>query len=223
MLIFQQSFQIGINEDLCFAPTEGSTQSVLPSDETIMLPFSINGSSLIAEKLISYDGAFLENKSGCEVVNLAALLLRNTSEQGISSVSITLRQGSRNLVFSATCIPPRATVLVLEKNGKLFSKESLTFCHGDIDWDNDGWEIEDVLSIERVDIGSLRIKNITEKTLHKICLSYKTSYAEGMFYLGGITYEVNIESLAPGERIFLRPEHYAGESSGFVHIQYNDH
>lgn len=223
MLIFQQSFQMRIQEDLRFAPTEGSTESVLSSDAKIILPFSVNGTPLIAEKLISYDGAFLENKSGCEVVNLAALLLRNTSERGISSASVTIKQGSRNLDFSATCIPPSATVLVLEKNGKLFSKESVTFCYGDIDWDDDGWEIEDILSVETVDIGSLCVKNITEKTLHRICLSYKTSYAEGMFYLGGITYEVNIESLEPGERILLKPEHYAGESSGFVHIQYNDH
>lgn len=187
---------------------------------TLDMPCVVEGTALIAERLVSYDGAFIENGSGYEVTNAAALMLKNVSDTGISWALVVLQQGNRTLTFEATQIPPKASVLVLEMEGKQYSAAPLSDCRGWMLRENSGWQPEEYLSFEEVDIGSVNVTNRTEAPLEGIRLYYKTEYADGLFYLGGITYEAYIDSLAPGQTVCLTPEHYAGGSSKFLRIAF---
>ena len=228
LLMFQVKPVIFSHSDLTFASPQSSVvqqqekDCVKPVSESISLPYAINGTALVAEKLISYDGAFLENGSGREVSSVAALLLRNTSSMGISQAHIVLEQEEKYLIFKATQIPPGMSLLVLEENAKWYTRENITACYGWINWESDGWQPEKLLSFEEVDMGSLWVTNISESALTGIRLYYKTDYADGLFYLGGITYDIFIDSIGVGERILLKPEHYAGSTSKFLRIQWEE-
>ena len=126
-----------------------------PDSSSISLPYAVNGTALIVERLVSYDGAFLENNSGCEVKNVAALLMTNSGDMGISQVRVLLDQGGRQLSFQATQIPPGASLLVLEESAKRYTQSMITGCYGVIEWESDGWCVEELLSFEEADMGSL--------------------------------------------------------------------
>ena len=226
LLLLQIKPTVFSKSELAFCPTAiiVSPQREQRIEETapnsISLPCTVEGTGLIAERLISFDGAFVENGSNCEVEGIAALLLRNTSKTGISCAHIVLEQKYKKLTFEATQIPPGASVLVLEKCAIGYAKESITACYGRIDWESCGWHPEALLKFEELDMGSLWVTNISGSELSEIYLYYKTDYADGVFYLGGITYYVYIDKIDDGERILLKPDHYAGNTSKFLRIQY---
>jgi len=226
LLFLQVKPIVFTNSELAFQPTAviaspQREQSIEASvSKPITLPCTVEGTGLIAERLICYDGVFFENGSNCEVEGVAALLLRNTSKTGISSAHIVLEQKCRKLTFEATQIPPGVAVLVLEKCAIGYTKECVTACYGRIDWESFGWNPEDLLRFEELDMGSLWVTNVSGSDLCEINLYYKTDYADGMFYMGGITYHVYIDNIDVGERILLKPDHYAGNASKFLRIEY---
>lgn len=228
LLVLQVRSDTFWDTELQFQPTQSLSVQLRepirekPVPTPISLPCAVSGTALIAERLVSYDGAFLESGSGYEVRSVAALLLKNTGDMGISEASVVLEQGGRQLTFKATQIPPGASVLVLAESAKRYAQGAITGCYGWIDWESDGWWPEELLCFEEADMGSLWVTNITGSPLSEIRLYYKTDYADGLFYLGGVTYDIYIDSIGAGERVLLRPEHYAGNSSKFLRIQCGD-
>lgn len=188
----------------------------------ICFPFSISGTPLIAENIVKYDGTFLEDDSGRELREAAAIMLCNTGKSGIQQAEVEIFQGERRLVFHVTQIPPQASVLVLEMSGQCFAGEELTGCSGWAQEGQSGWDTERYIRTEDVAMGSVEITNITDSALRNICIYYKTVYAEGAFYLGGITYSVKIDYLSPGQTTRISPEHYACGSSSILRIEFEE-
>lgn len=199
----------------------GSIVQVLqPAD--ISLPANITGTTLVAEKLICYDGAFMEDLSFDEVTNVAALLVRNIGEQGILRAEITAKRGDTELTFIATQIPPGCAVLILEKDRKSCREGNYTALFGTAETEEGDWTEEDCLKTEPSDLSMLAVTNTSDKLLTEVHLYYKTSYADGYFMIGGITHCVRIESILPGQTLYLKPKYYAGKYSKVVHIRYTE-
>ena len=122
------------------------------------------------------------------------------------------------MVFEATQIPPGTAVLVLERDGKLYTKEPLIDCGGFAEKESTGWFPNSSVAIQNTDMGSICILNRTDQHMQGMRLYYKTAYEGGLFYLGGITYETEIGELAPGECAYVSPEYYASGSSKIVRV-----
>ena len=190
-------------------PTEGKIE--------IGFPFEVPGTSLVAEALVHYDGPFLEDRSEMELFNSVALLVRNNSQQGIAHAKITVI-GNESWIFEAQYIPPMGTVLVLESSGAQFTESQITECSGwETVWCN-GWQIDSLLQIGSVDMGTVAVTNITDTNLSNIRLLYKNWLPDSEIYVGGITYEVQIGQLLPGETVMVQPEHYAQGYSKFINV-----
>lgn len=187
--------------------------SLPPADLT--LPYKIPGTDLVAEKLVAYDGPYLEDDSNAEVVNVMALMLQNTGTAGVSRAQIILQAGKVEFVFEANTIPPGATVCVLEKNKAVFGQKNFTGCSGWTLTEQEGWENWPV-SVEELDMGTLAIKNQTNETLESVMLYHKTWLAE--IYVGGVTYVYEVPQLEPGQTLRISPEHYARGYSKVVRV-----
>ena len=199
----QPSFSQPTHTVIAGAETELVT-SLPPAD--ITLPHKIQGTTLVAEKVVAYDGPYLEDGSNTEVVNVMGLLLQNTGAAGISRAQVVLQVGKVEFVFETDTIPPGAVVCVLEKSKAAFGQKNFTGCSGWALTEQGGWDNWNV-TVEEVAMGTLAIKNQTDKTLEQVRLYYKTWLAE--VYVGGVTYVHEVQRVEPGQTLNISPEHYA--------------
>lgn len=197
-------------QDVLAAPTEGIT-----------LPMSISGTTLVAQRLATYDGPFLEDGSGQEVVNIAALVVYNAGDREVLQAGITLQWEEVTLCFYGENIPPGKAVLLLERNRRNCTQNEFTACSG--------WQVfaretrEPTAYLEIVDtaMDAVTITNSTGDTLHDVRLYYKSWLSPPDIYVGGISREVSVSVLQPGESATLYPPYYARGYTKFVSVSVN--
>lgn len=183
----------------------------------ILLPCAIEGTHLTAKALWLYEGPFLEDGSGREVVDVTALVLHNSSQRDIKQAQVQLQRGEEILYFDVGVIPAGTSVLVPEKNASPYQEQSITAISGQEElWQTPALPSGSVC-VEESGIGTLRITNTTDRTLLDLTLYHK-NYTEGL-YVGGISYTTKIALLRPGETVLLEPEHYASGYSRIVRIE----
>lgn len=217
---------VNVNTALAYSLASRPVLSVLPGEvseqtgaEEIILPVSVPGTCLVAEQIVLYEGPFLEDDSGTEVTNVAALLLRNTGQFGVERARVVLEAGAVQLVFEADTIPAGQAVLVLEKDGKEYGPQTFTGCTGWEVCSQEDWSGAEMLEIQSVDMGTVRVTNQTDKVLAGILLHYKNYLADPGFFVGGRTYLYLIERLEPGQTIYIYPSHYANGYSQFARVE----
>lgn len=182
------------------------------------LPWDVKYTPLVARQLASYDGPYLEDGTEEELVGVAALVVENMGTIGIEYVQLIINQGQQELIFDATYIPPRGTVLILEKNRQPYTRETVTGCRcrtlipGSFDW-----EKERVL-IRQGDGFSVEVTNLTEETMSCVRVFYKQHEGVSDLYVGGITYSAVIPDLQPGETRKITPYRYAHGYSAVVAV-----
>ncbi len=163
---------------------------------------------LVCRSLACYDGAYLEDGSDEEMIGVTALVLENTGETGIRRAQVVVLRDGQKLYFEASYIPPKGTVLVLEKNGAAYEGSGFDSCYcltlipGDFD------RCEDRISVQE-EASGLLVTNLTDSEITRVCLYYKQYYAQSALYLGGITYSTELYCLQPGESRSIRPYHFA--------------
>lgn len=182
------------------------------------LPLQVQGTSLIAEQIVLYEGPLPENAASGEVVNTAALLLRNTGAYGIEQAEVVLETGDRQYVFQADTIPPGEAVLVPEKNRCAYGPQAFTACYGTAVYSTADWNCADTLLIQPVDIGTVRVSNQTDEVLCGIMLYYKDYTADPGFFVGEQAYMHLIEFLEPGQTIYINPVFYTEGYSRIARI-----
>ncbi len=189
------------------APTQKPTLAPIGKEE-YGLPCAFQYTTLKALKLVSYDGPYWEDGTGEDVFALAALLVENTGTTGLDYACITVQQGTRELTFDATYIPPRSRVLILEENRQSYSDEPITACQcrtvipGSFDLR------QRIVRLEDVGLSGLKVTNITQETAYKLRIYYKHYDRESGAFLGGITYSVTVDDLQPGACLELHPYRY---------------
>lgn len=183
-------------------------ENVITLTERITLPIAVSGTDLIAQKLSSYEGPFLEDGTDREVVDIAALHVYNGGTMEVNKARIVLIWSNGFYMFEADHIPPGETVVVLEKNCSLYRKRDYMQCNG---WQELGSNnaISNDISVVEIALGTVIVNNLTDETLRNVCVYYKTWLAPSNIYVGGITYMVQIPVLLPKQSKSLYPYHYA--------------
>ena len=196
-------------------PSQPAVEQVGAQDATTEFPFALEYTSLVAQKLIAYEGAYLEDGSEEPVEAVAALILENTGTTGIEYARIILVQNGKELSFDATYIPPKSRVLILEDNKQPYMDAAVTSCHcrtvipGVFD------RAERTVAVEETGMCTLEVTNLTEQALSDVRIYYKHHEGEKDLYVGGITYSTVIPELAPGETRSVTPYRYA---AGYAQI-----
>lgn len=185
------------------------------NDDNLVFPFDIPGTALTALSLVCYEGTFLEDGGDLEVTEITALMLRNNGDKHIINASVELVQGGNILVFELTHVPVHGEILVLERKKQPYLRIPISECRADVHTeDYNGWD--DALLLTVAGKQELIADNLTERELKNVIVYYKTYYAPGGFYVGGITHSIQMESLDQGEEARLFPHPYISDSSAVV-------
>ena len=189
-----------------------------PCEDAYDLPCAFPYTALVARELTAYDGPSLEDGAEVTREGVAALVLENTGTVGIEFARIILVQNNQELCFDATYIPPRAKVLILEKNGMPYSDLPVEECRvrtvipGSYDW------AKDRIGIEEHGLGSLAVTNLTDQPIRCTRVFYKQHHGETDLYIGGITFSAVLNDLLPGETRVITPYRYACGYSAIVAV-----
>ena len=187
--------------------------------EREVFPDSSAGGDLIAETMIAYEGGYLEDGSNREVVDIAALQLRNTGSRILPGASVAVQCAGQEYIFRTDEIPAYSTVLVLEKEGKKYPIEQAESCVIQVQAQENCFLPAESLHFEMPSMGMIRVKNCRSIPLPAFELLYKTYMPETGIYLGGITYSCQAGAMMPGETIELHPPHYARGYSRIIGIR----
>ncbi len=185
------------------------------------LPCTVAGTPLVAEQVNPYYGNFMEDGLDRQVSGVASVVLRNTSDQPIAWAEVVLQGQGENLVFQADHIPAGGVVMVLEKDAKLCPEATWYGCRGRVLFSQESWMDGESLEIVDLDVGTLRVANLTDKPVEEIRIYYKTYAADSGVYIGGITYFADIPILQPGEAVLLCPEHYTTGNTRILRVRYS--
>ncbi len=178
------------------------------SREEYGLPCTFQDTAIKALTLVSYDGPYWEDGSGEDVFAVAALLVENTGNIGLDYVRITVCQGTRELVFDSTYIPPQSKVLILEESRQPYSSEPVGTCKCNMAVPGNFDCSERLVKIEDVGLSGMKVTNCSQEPLADLYIYYKHYSRDDGMYLGGITYSVTVKSLQPGQTVELHPYRY---------------
>lgn len=179
-------------------------------------PRRVGDTGLTAVSLAAYEGPFMEDGSGEEVVDVAALVLRNEAASFLCHASVTVETGEQTLLFEITALPPGATVLALEQSGQPLVLNTIKTCTVAAEFGQQ--RFSPAVTVEESGPSSLLVTNVTNRTLPAVTLRYKTFDPESDTYLGGITYTWEVHDLLPGESRTLTPPYYVSAHSQIVSI-----
>ena len=198
-----------------FVPQPAPAQTETPIENTaVSLPYAPESWDLVAEKLICYDGPYIEDGTNAPVSDVAGLILHNAGDRGISFAVLAVEQGSKTTYFTVTWLPPGERVLVLAMQQAVYDPEPVTDCRVlGIRWDDfASAQVEVSASPE----GGLYVTNLTVKRQEQICLRFKQYTEEYGMFFGGITQCITIPVLMPGENRPIYPEEFDPEHSRLV-------
>ena len=186
--------------------------------EEITLPYCIPGTSLVVQKLVCYEGPYLEDGKADEVVDVAAVILENTGSDGIQEAMVELAWDGGCYSFSAYMIPAGESVLVCDEKRQLFGVRQWISCVGIASLSVDDWNKPEWICLEEHNWGELEITNISGKFLADIEVLYKGYLSPPGVYIGGSFYRLIISELAPGETATVTAWGYVKGSSKVVYI-----
>lgn len=200
---------------LCIGWQCARAQASTVPQNVLQFPCAVEGTDLNALQLVRYEGPFLENRSGQEVANTAALVLENTGGF-LESGAVVLEMEGVRLVFELYDLPPGERVLVLEKDGRLFQEGLLLNCYG---WEME-WYPEDMGHVTAEGAGgmTLAVTNQTDGIIPVAKICYRTRDPGSGMFLGGISYSVEVRDMQPGEQRLIQPPYYVSGSSRVLYI-----
>lgn len=190
----------------------------LPEQGALFFPCAIQETSLVAERLASYEGPYVEDGSNEEVTGVAALVLHNRGEKTVISAKVTLRQGEHAMTFLAQTIPPGDRVLVLETDRQLYSAARFYSCSAEAFEEEGILLAPEDLQVTVSRMNCITITNRTDRLLTDVCLEHKGWLDEPGICVGGITYVTRVGELSPGQTVSVFVDHFAEGYSRIVRI-----
>ncbi len=186
--------------------------------EPVAFPLNLGNNSLVAEKVVCYQGAYWEDGSGEYVENVAGLMLYNPTDRMIEFAAFALEQENTTLYFFVHYLPPDSRCLVLEKNRRSCNPEQITQCRElNIRWSRQELSRE---QIDYVGVGEdMTIVNRDPRMLDHVVVRYKRYLPREDYYLGGMVFSVHLLNLTTEERRTVRPEHYKTTDARIVGIE----
>ena len=192
---------------------EKPTQAVV---EELEFPFPVPGTTLTARALALYEGELLEVDTGEYIVDAAALEVENYGDREVAVAYIVLFIQGEEYHFFGTDLPPDSTSLLVEMDGKPYTTNLCSDCTAWARYAEDRQTLGSVLALSEVGIDTIRVENISQQPQEDILLYYKNYLPEGDLYLGGVTYQIYIGTLDPGQHIEISPFRYVSGYSKVI-------
>lgn len=194
--------------------TENTT---LPVEEEYLFDLG-NGVKILG--YIPYTGAFVEDRTDDVVTDVLGIRIKNTGDQYIQTMDVTLTVGQTQAQFSLSTLFPGDTVVALEKNRMAYStapefeqaKTSTVAL-----FDSNPGMCEDQLEIQCLN-GVMNITNISGEDITGDIFIYYKNYVSGIYY-GGITYRVRIAGGMKADQIYQgSAAHFSPNNSAIVFV-----
>lgn len=178
------------------------------------LPAPVQGACLEVITPACYEGLFWEDGSNRPVSDVAALVVKNTGGCYIAQGAVIMDWEEDRYVFDVSWLPPGETVLLLEKDGKMFYPHEEARFYG---WTSVCFpERTGMVAISGEEPDGVSLYNKTNTTLPEVTLYYKHYDQESGMYIGGITYTYTVSQLLPGQSAPQKLPNYAAGYSRVV-------
>lgn len=186
--------------------------------EPLKFPLELGNSTMVAEEIVCYQGAFWEDGSGEQVDNVAGLMLYNPTDRLIEFAAFALKEKGKTLYFFVHHLPPKSRCLVLEKNRQACDVEKIIQCRElSVRWSHQELSRD---QIDYVGLGhTMTIVNRDPRELSHVVVRYKRYVGSGGYYLGGTVFSVHLFNLRTEERREVQPEHYITSDARIVGIE----
>lgn len=189
--------------------------------ENPTLGFALEEKDLVLEQVGCYTGPYVEDGSDLQVEQVAAVIIRNTSDKMLQLLQLELMIDGQEALFQISNLPAGAQVLAMEMNRISVSEESRIEYNQEASvFLEDASLHEDILEVSGKD-GRLTVGNRTEESLKNVYVYYKTKRDEDS-YLGGITYRVGFEEIPARTSIEEEAGHFKESSSRILDIRIRD-
>ncbi len=197
---------------------EGSTDSTNGYIGEPVGGYKPTSAELYCLEITTYTGPFVEDGKNEQVENVAAILVENRSKQFLDYATVTYYVGGKIATFNVTGLPVGTKAWVLEKDKlQLDGSHSFEFLDCESVFKQDAIVSTKDISV-RVQGNVLTLSNNTDKTLSNVCVYYKNVNVDGN-YLGGITYMLSFDTLAPGQSLSKQSAHFT-DTSQIVRFSY---
>lgn len=165
------------------------------NNKEITFPYIFEDNKLEITNLITFDGPNIDNNNQ-EGENIAALQLKNISNEYLENLTITLKmENKQEYSFVIEELPANETVLALEVNNKQYDMNNMCKSLSYKSKFNKN-EIVQPLDVT-INGAAMLIKNTTSKTYKNITVNYHCLTDE--FYFGGKSYSITIPELLSGQ------------------------
>lgn len=180
---------------------------------------TLSDSNLKVEAIGSYSGNFIEDGSDEPILNVAAMLITNNSEQMLQIAIVTFEVNETETAsFKVTDLPAGTSTLVLEENKREFKDED-SYTYGEA---ATGYMEQPTLEEDKFELttekGKIILKNKTDQDYDKVYVYYKYVQLGGA-YFGGITYRTPFENVPAGGEVEAIAAHFNPDSSKIMAVQ----
>lgn len=210
ILLLLMGMSLGLALSVYTGAVEQRTLAQAPAETeaaAAVFPAPVPGTSLTVLGKGYYEGPFLEAETEEHVFDIAALIVRNDGEARLDG-EIRLLCGGEEYRFAFTGLGAGETVMALETQARHWGDGALTELTGSASpEERQALGPEEVLLEEAGDI-TLRLTNLTDRTLEDLELWFKSYDSGSGIYIGGIAYRLPLEPIAPGESIEVSPYRY---------------
>ena len=182
----------------------------------VSFPYAIPDTTLVVQKLNSYDGIYLEDGSDTPISGVAAIVLTNTGSAGVDYAEILLDGTSTDFRFTASGLAGGASMVVMEAGKAPAIQQDYVQITADAAMTDHFEMSEGVLLVEETEDGKLQVTNQSAQDIPCVRVFYKFYMEAENVYVGGITYVVKIEDLKAGASAQVAPSHYAVGSSRVI-------
>lgn len=206
-----------VSENAGSANSEASSEN-----KTIQFPYTIENTSLVIQKVRSYDGSYVEDGSNTEITGVTAILVKNAGDECVEYADITLKSESQELKFSLSALEAGGSCIILEANGVKYSSQSYLSCTAEVALLQTMEMSEDIVEVTETAAGALNVKNISDEMIPCIRIFYKYYDNDEKLYIGGIAYMAKITDLKAGFSQLVTPSHYVAGQSKIVMVRTYD-
>lgn len=167
--------------------------------------------NLICVEISRFSGGFVEDGSGDQVRDVAAILVANNTGKFLELATVTYKVGDRTATFQVTGLPSGKQAWVMESN-------RLTLSDGDelvLEDCQETYNPNAILSSDDLSVSrqgnSLTLTNTSGRKLSNVAVYYKNTLEDGTF-LGGITYYIAFGDMEPGSSLTQTKDHFDSSS-----------
>ena len=205
------------------APTEPAPTEPAPTKPPVdQKPTDqISGGEIVCKDYALFSGRFVEDGRDELVQNVAAILVKNESDQFLDLATISYDIDGKSAAFLVTGLPAGKSAWVMEitrmqaSHSSVFTyKDCITSFKSDVVLETDMFSVT-------ADGNMLTATNTSGKTLNNVCVYYRAIHDDGN-YFGGITYLADFGTLAPGESLEVLAGHYAQGAAEIIRYGWTD-